>query len=149
MNGTADTLTESATVENARPPKQTRPSCKLCKHHKIKCDRLDPCSHCAKVNASCEYQPPSKLPRGRKGGRKKNQTLLLNRLNHLESLIQDIEAGNVPTAAANGVPSQPSTVYDPNPSRAAKAVRDPPDSGKGLSKYLSSSVWLSLGDSVR
>ena len=76
--------------------KQARPSCDLCRRSKIKCDRLDPCSHCAKVGATCQYSTPSKLSRGRKGGRRKLDSLVLSRLTRLDNLIQQIEAGSVP-----------------------------------------------------
>ena len=92
-------------------PKQARPSCDLCRRSKIKCDRVDPCSHCAKVSATCQYSTPSKLPRGRKGGRRKQDSLVLSRLTQLENLIQEIEAGSLPApSTASTVPIGNQTV---------------------------------------
>lgn len=39
-------------------------SCLQCKHRKVKCDRIDPCSNCEKAGAECLYRAP--LPANRK-----------------------------------------------------------------------------------
>lgn len=33
-------------------------SCLQCKHRKVKCDRIDPCSNCQKAGAECVYRTP-------------------------------------------------------------------------------------------
>ncbi|KAJ5820298.1 hypothetical protein N7474_005889 [Penicillium riverlandense] len=43
-------------------------SCVICYQRKVKCDRQDPCSNCAKSRAECVYRPPPP-PRRRKRGR--------------------------------------------------------------------------------
>ncbi|QPG73373.1 hypothetical protein FOA43_000683 [Brettanomyces nanus] len=37
--------------------------CAKCRRMKIKCDRKDPCSHCVKTNAKCQYTAPGGEPR--------------------------------------------------------------------------------------
>ncbi len=85
--------------------KANPPSCNLCRRRKVKCDRTDPCSHCAHVGAVCVSSAPSGAPRGRKGGRRKHDKELLDRVAKLENLVKDIERGTsgaipaVPAAA--------------------------------------------------
>lgn len=43
-------------------------SCVICYQRKVKCDRQDPCSNCAKSRAECIYRPPPP-PRRRKRSR--------------------------------------------------------------------------------
>lgn len=49
------------------PPKQSASfSCVVCHNRKVKCDRQEPCSNCAKAKVECVYRPPP--PRRRKRG---------------------------------------------------------------------------------
>lgn len=95
-------INQSQTSEHAKAPsclpsqtynrtpirKMTTPSCNLCRRRKVKCDRADPCSHCVRVGAACVSTAPSGAPRGRKGGRRKLDSELLDRIAKLENLLK-------------------------------------------------------------
>jgi Fungal Zn(2)-Cys(6) binuclear cluster domain len=107
--GTDTNLTDQAQAwEPAKPPsgpspqthartssrKTITPSCNLCRRRKVKCDRGDPCSHCVRLGAVCVFTTPSGAPRGRKGGRRKLDSELLNRIARLESLLKQGSSGS-------------------------------------------------------
>jgi hypothetical protein len=71
--------------------KKYRTSCTCCRQKKVKCDRAEPCSRCVRVGAICVSLPPSGVPRGRKGGRRKRDRTILDRILKIESLVNDIE----------------------------------------------------------
>jgi hypothetical protein len=79
------------------------PSCNTCRRRKVKCDRADPCSQCVRAGAICVFSPRSGVPRGRKGGRRKLDRELLDRVAKLENLLKDFEGKN--TAEAATLPS--------------------------------------------
>jgi hypothetical protein len=59
-----DPLNQSASADS--PSKQpTSNSCVVCHNRKVKCDRQDPCSNCAKADVECIYRAPLP-PRRRK-----------------------------------------------------------------------------------
>lgn len=47
-------------------PSLQKYSCELCARRKVKCDRLEPCSHCSKSQSECIYRPPAPSRRHRK-----------------------------------------------------------------------------------
>ena len=69
-------------------------SCQQCRRRKIKCDRGNPCSFCVRIDVQCIPHTPSHAPRGRQGGRPKNNEELLQRIAKLENLVQEIESSN-------------------------------------------------------
>lgn len=71
--------------------KKIRVSWINCQRKKVKCDRADPCSRCVRLGAICVSSPPSRVPRGRNGGRRKADHKLLDRISKLENLIKGIE----------------------------------------------------------
>jgi len=73
--------------------KTNPPSCNLCRRRKVKCDRGDPCSHCVRLGTVCVFTATSGAPRGRKGGRRKLDGELLNRIARLESLLKQGSSG--------------------------------------------------------
>src|SRR5438046_1752551 len=83
--------------------KISTPSCTLCRRRKIKCDRSDPCAPCVRAGAVCITPAPSRAPRGRKGGRRKYDGELLDRIAKLESLVERFERG--PAASTSAVPA--------------------------------------------
>ena len=68
-------------------------SCVRCRHRKAKCDRKSPCGTCSQAGAECLPSIPSRAPRGRQGGRKKQKTdqRLLERIAKLEGLVKRFE----------------------------------------------------------
>ena len=89
----APTSVSSALHSRSLIRKKYKPSCHVCRRRKIKCDRGDPCAHCVRVGAQCVSSPPSGVPRGRKGGRRKLDRELLDRIAKLENLMRDMEGG--------------------------------------------------------
>ena len=87
--GTADSNAKSL-------KKSKRPSCNLCRRRKIKCDRLEPCSHCVRSSAKCVFSPLSGAPRGRQGGRRRLDRELLDRVAKLESLLKNAQGESKP-----------------------------------------------------
>jgi hypothetical protein len=66
-------------------------SCNHCRTSKLKCDRQAPCSQCAQRgrSAQCSFPTPA--------ARRKPPVNMQHRLNHLESLVKDVMAGQVST----------------------------------------------------
>ena len=90
-NASAPTSVSSPTYNQNPVGKKKPPSCTVCRRKKVKCDRANPCSRCIRSGAICVSLPPSGLPRGRKGGRRKLGSRLLDRILQLENLVSDIE----------------------------------------------------------
>lgn len=61
-------------------------ACVLCQQRKVKCDRISPCSACAKSRVECIYRDPAP-PRRRK--RRTPEDLLLARLKRYEELLKN------------------------------------------------------------
>jgi Fungal Zn(2)-Cys(6) binuclear cluster domain len=101
---TATPTVSSRTYSRTPSRKSKQPSCNLCRRRKIKCDRADPCSHCVRVDAVCVSSAPSGAPRGRKGGRRKLDSELLDRIAKLESLVNHFEGG-ISTGATPPAPA--------------------------------------------
>lgn len=101
-------------------------SCVTCRHRKVKCDRRNPCSNCAKNRIECHFPVTGRVPRRRDPTTWKSptekQAELLNRLRRLESLVTELAAqvedgpdkiqsillGSLPSVA--GVPRYSETV---------------------------------------
>ena len=90
-NAPIRTSVSSQTYNQTPIGKKNPPSCTSCRRKKVKCDRAKPCSRCIRVGTMCVSLPPSGLPRGRKGGRRKLGSTLLDRILELENLVSDIE----------------------------------------------------------
>lgn len=71
-------------------------SCITCRRRKVKCDRTNPCSNCAKNRVECHFPVTGRLPRRRDPTAWKSptekQAELLNRLRRLESLVTELAA---------------------------------------------------------
>ncbi|KAK7940740.1 uncharacterized protein PG986_013127 [Apiospora aurea] len=65
-------------------------SCQSCRARKIKCDRQQPCSNCARVDADCVY--PSGRGRAPKRPRKVTDSYVADRLSHLEAVIRKLDS---------------------------------------------------------
>lgn len=60
-------------------------SCVLCQRRKVKCDRKDPCSNCAKSQVECEFREPLP-PRRRK--KKQPDAAMITRLKRYEDVLR-------------------------------------------------------------
>ena len=111
-NAPAPAGASSQTYNQNPVRKKNPPSCTSCRQKKVKCDRADPCSRCVRVGAICVSFPPSGVPRGRNGGRRKLDSRLLDRIRKLENLVNDIEGK-----------SSGETTAVPPPANGNRAVR--------------------------
>jgi Fungal Zn(2)-Cys(6) binuclear cluster domain len=160
----------SQTHRRTRVRKTNSPSCNLCRRRKIKCDRADPCSHCVRAGAVCVSSAPSGAARGRKGGRRKVDSELLDRIAKLENLVKNIEGGTIaatPPLVADGNrtvrhPFRSSISRSRHPTKLihkqasdesdiplakSQPIKPSPKAPKeGLDRYLGSSLWMSLSD---
>jgi hypothetical protein len=71
-------------------------NCLNCRKRKIRCDRRDPCSHCVKSDLSCAFPVTGRAPTRRSkpsadAGGKARQQELLDKLNHLEAVVQRMQ----------------------------------------------------------
>ncbi|KAI1496053.1 fungal-specific transcription factor domain-containing protein [Biscogniauxia marginata] len=92
----------NATNASGIPPRPEGPSsgppplhlrtCVLCRQRKVKCDRKQPCSNCARTEASCVYPPGP--GRAAKKPRNPVDTQLFDRLSKLEGIIKRLQSQN-------------------------------------------------------
>ncbi|KAE8549272.1 hypothetical protein EYB25_007792 [Talaromyces marneffei] len=75
-------------------------SCEFCRHRKIKCDKLDPCTACQKAGVKCESIRRKRLPRGRHStkseSRDNTRDTFKEKIDRLEALV------NVALSETNG-----------------------------------------------
>ncbi|KAK8055738.1 hypothetical protein PG993_000965 [Apiospora rasikravindrae] len=82
----SDTLpTTSANTSGGRNLR----SCQSCRARKIKCDRQQPCSNCARADIDCVY--PSGRGRAPKRPRKVTENYVADRLSRLEAVIRELD----------------------------------------------------------
>ncbi|KAF2720932.1 hypothetical protein K431DRAFT_285401 [Polychaeton citri CBS 116435] len=66
-------------------------SCVTCRKRKVKCDKIHPCSNCARAHIDCIFPAPGRAPRKvrklAEGGRDKE---LLDRLRRLEGVVKNM-----------------------------------------------------------
>lgn len=122
-------------------------SCNFCRHRKIKCDKLDPCTACQRAGVNCESVRRKRLPRGRhisksalnNRGRGSNKTrdALKEKIDRLEALVNGVlgegGGGKVETSATtgNGVSDGSSQGFEPGP------------------RALASQFWASVINEIR
>lgn len=140
-------------------------SCITCRRRKVKCDKKQPCSNCARAKIECVFPGPGRAPRK---SRKPPDAELLERLRRLEGVVQNLNAQveeHEQEAAererdANSRQSSlgencfggssrnsPSVVVDNSveglESRFGRLVVE-----KGRSRYINNSFWASLNNEV-
>ncbi|KAI9672466.1 MAG: hypothetical protein M1817_003232 [Caeruleum heppii] len=147
--------TASSQTSRQLPIRKSKPSCNLCRKRKIKCDRTVPCAHCRRSGAVCVSSAPSRLPRGRQGGRRKADRELLDRIARLEKLVKGIEGeetaedGSTPqSSGAADTQHSPSAELGAPVSKVQSHKSGSKPSKEGLDRYLGSSVWMSLSDEI-
>ncbi|KAL3464498.1 hypothetical protein BJX64DRAFT_286310 [Aspergillus heterothallicus] len=120
-------------------------SCTLCRQRKIKCDRQQPCSNCARVEGQCVY--PAGPGRAPKRLRKAVETRLLAQLSKLEAVVKRMEGespGEPKDRTANNT-------LDTTSDSASPAIEH--QFGRLViadmqSCYVSSTPWTRLGDEI-
>ncbi|KAH8892886.1 mitogen-activated protein kinase [Thozetella sp. PMI_491] len=120
-------------------------TCQTCTRRKVKCDKAAPvCSTCRKGGLECLYQAP--LPRMRK---RKLSGDMAERLVRYERILQ--EHGLLP-GDADASPSAEEVLQEPislrflEPEATTGARAGKLLAGQGKSRYISSSLWRSLGE---
>lgn len=64
-------------------------SCVTCRRRKVKCDKKQPCSNCARAKIECIFPGPGRAPRK---SRKPLDGELMERLRRLEGVVQNLNA---------------------------------------------------------
>ena len=82
-------------------------SCVTCRRRKVKCDKKNPCTNCAKAGSVCVFPAPGRAPRRpRQGGKvvSEREAELLKRLRRLEGVVEE-SSGQVEIEAVKHSPS--------------------------------------------
>ncbi|KAJ5120045.1 hypothetical protein N7448_010714 [Penicillium atrosanguineum] len=118
-------------------PNSTKPySCVVCHNRKVKCDRNEPCSNCAKSKAECIYRPPPP-PRRRKrerdaGGSASQERDKPRKMSDGENFLNDVVDSHLPTRPRS------------NGSEFHKAGTGRMIEKDGRSVYLDNTFWTSV-----
>jgi hypothetical protein len=147
----------SSTQANAR-------SCVTCRKRKVKCNKVQPCSNCARAKIECIFPGPGRAPRK---SRKPPDGELMDRLRRLEGVVQSLNAqveeheqeaadrNQEQARSSEGTPDacpfsgrgSPSVAQDNSveglESRFGRLVVD-----QGRSRYINNSFWASLNNEV-
>lgn len=142
-------------------------SCITCRRRKVKCDKKQPCSNCARAKIECIFPGPGRAPRK---SRKPQDAELLERLRRLEGVVQNLNAqveeheqeaaererdnnsgsrqGSVSeNCFSNTTKHSPSVAVDNSveglENRFGRLVVE-----KGRSRYINNSFWASLNNEV-
>ncbi|KAJ4984736.1 fungal specific transcription factor domain-containing protein [Stagonosporopsis vannaccii] len=143
-------------------------SCITCRRRKVKCDKKQPCSNCARAKIECIFPGPGRAPRK---SRKPPDAELLERLRRLEGVVQNLNAqveeheqeaaererdnnngsrqGSVSENCFANTTSKhnPSVAVDNSveglENRFGRLVVE-----KGRSRYINNSFWASLNNEV-
>ena len=105
LDANTEVVDGPSSEDSNRPPTTATPaSCTLCRRRKVKCDRTNPCGNCQRSRAECVSFIPSRVARGRQGGRKRKREggELLERLAKLEGLVRTIEGHEMPQGDQEG-----------------------------------------------
>lgn len=86
-------------------------SCVICHKRKVRCDRKEPCSNCAKADAECIYRPPPP-PRRRKRERDASIDASITASSERAKSRRRMSGGS--TGEGDAVGSLPTTAVRPN-----------------------------------
>lgn len=151
-------ISNSAGASNAR-------SCLTCRKRKVKCDKKQPCSNCARAKIECVFPGPGRAPRK---SRKPPDGELMDRLRRLEGVVQSLNAqveeheqeAADRTQTQDQDRSRQASSSDCFPSRVSPSVAlDNTVEGlesrfgrlvvdQGRSRYINNSFWASLNNEV-
>jgi len=65
-------------------------SCVTCRKRKVKCDKLHPCSNCARAHIECVFPTPGRAPRKPRKVSDSRDVELLDRLRRLEGVVKGL-----------------------------------------------------------
>lgn len=143
-------------------------SCVTCRRRKVKCDKKQPCSNCARAKIECVFPGPGRAPRK---SRKPQDGELMERLRRLEGVVQslnaqveeheqqDAERERSGSACPNGTAAADEGGCPNGSDRGASVVVDNSVEGletrfgrlvvdQGRSRYINNSFWASLNNEV-
>jgi len=135
-------------------------SCVTCRRRKVRCNKENPCSNCARAGIECIFPGPGRAPRK---SRKPADAELLARLRRLEGVVHSLgaqvdENGMVLQSLPGPADSRPLTSHglvDSPPSDRPETKRRSIDRNPGRlmvsedrSRYVSNAFWASMSDEV-
>ena len=142
------------------PSKPSQLSCTSCRHRKVKCDKLKPCSAFRRSTVECIFPNRPFKPRGRQGGSKARNVEITQRLQRLEGLVTKLGGENAAGALLNGG-AVPTPIDSASHRRGSLKERQSSSSGSPRSqdveqisqpdgsRYLGNEFWSSLSGEVR
>lgn len=92
LNAISFAMTDPSQPSAPAPPFPHIRSCEWCRQRKVKCDRQQPCSHCARSGHDCLY--PSGPGRAPKRSRRAENAELMDKLGRLEHIIKRLASEN-------------------------------------------------------
>ncbi|KAH7174395.1 fungal-specific transcription factor domain-containing protein [Fusarium flagelliforme] len=150
MNSIAQAFQDSPNDSDTSVQKRQRVlACTHCQQRKIKCNRVFPCSNCAKANLTCVPSKPTPIRK-----RRTPNVLLQERIKKVEALLEQYtlqgSPGQSSSAAQDGTDFSPSASPAPSNGTPNQAT---PGSGRlvvknGGYKFLDSCVWGTIHDNL-
>ncbi|KAF2653479.1 hypothetical protein K491DRAFT_602793 [Lophiostoma macrostomum CBS 122681] len=160
-----DRVQKSNSISGASSTPNPR-SCVTCRKRKVKCDKKQPCSNCARAKIECIFPGPGRAPRK---SRKAPDGELMDRLRKLEGVVQTLnaqveeheqEAADKERRGSSGeCPYGSGGSGSSNSHRSASVAVDSSVDGlesrfgrlvvdQGRSRYVNNSFWASLNNEV-
>lgn len=142
-------------------------SCELCRQRKVKCDRRQPCSHCARSGQDCLY--PAGPGRAPKQSRRAENAQLMDKLSRLEHIIKRLASEDKSDAEPEKhvdhkqhsakSESEDRQISDRGPDETLQASREDSPSldvrfgrlviNDSKSYYVGNVLWANLANEVR
>ena len=106
------------TIKSRSSAAQVRLSCEECRHRKVKCDKLNPCSGCVRHGFACHLvesaRPPQDLRKPPKQATA-SDTELADRVANLEQLLKRVSSGRYGSTSFEALSSAiPNSDTEPN-----------------------------------
>lgn len=140
-------------------------SCRRCFERKVRCDKLNPCSNCAKSNVECIFRVP---PPPRRRRRRSPDAALLTRLKRYEEVLKrngiDVEDDQSPAVSSTTSALSPSNAsqhsnarstarsYDLNKHPAFLQYQDSQAGqllvDRGKSRFIENTLWVRASSEV-
>jgi len=149
-----DALASSSSSPNHKAPSHSNAggaaqktnllNCERCRKRKTKCDRAEGgCTSCQRAGVTCIVVDRPRLPRGRNGGRKKQDVELRTRLARLEDLVKTFAPSSLEAHS-----NTDSVTVKQEPSHPSLQSHTSSTSGSDTKKYMGSAFWESLSSEV-
>lgn len=139
---------ERAPAQSRSSAPRVRLSCETCRHRKVKCDKLSPCSSCVRLGFTCVAVQRVRLPRGRTTRAPvraaHTDKELADRVAKLEQLLQQVAAERDGRSAAVEAPppAVPSASTDIDQSFEMKLADDESWRGRNIQPTMNMTMTL-------